>query len=70
MRKLSTLDENILLSPNYPKTLKLFINSELKKMRLLGDGPSELTVKTILSYAKALSVHKTKKIGMVNVILN
>lgn len=70
MRKNSTLEENILLTPDYPKTLKRFINSELKKISLLSEGPKESTVQKILGYAKALSVHKTRKTGTVNVILN
>ena len=70
MRKFSTLEENILLSPNSPKKIKLFINSELRKIRLIEKGPNEYAVKMILNYAKALSVHKTKKTGTVNVILN
>ncbi len=70
MRKLSTLYENILLTTNCPECLKQFIDSDLKKVELIENGPSEMSVRSILSYAKALSVHKTKKIGIVNVILN
>lgn len=70
MRKLSTLYENLLITSNCSKCLKQFINSELKKVKLIENGPSETAVKSILGYAKALSVHQTKNIGTVNVILN
>jgi len=70
MRKLSTLYEDILLSSDSPKCLKQFINDELKTIELIENGPNELVVRSILGYAKALSVHKTKNIGAVNVILN
>lgn len=70
MRKLSTLYKNIQLSTHCPKSQKQFIDSELQKVRLIEKGPSEMAVRKILSYAKALSVHKTNSIGAVNVILN
>ncbi len=70
MRKFSTLYENILLTSNYPECLKQFIDSDLKKVELIENEPSEMSVRLILSYAKALSVHKSKSIGTVNVILN
>lgn len=70
MRKLSTLYKIIQLPAHCPKSPKQFIDSELQKVRLIEKGPSEMTVRRILSYAKALSVHNTNSIGVVNVILN
>lgn len=33
-------------------------------------GPSEVTLRNVISYSKSLSVMKTKFIGNVNIILN
>ncbi len=70
MRKLSTLYQNILLSSDHPQCLKQFLDSELRMVELIKGGPDEMAIKSILGYAKALSIHKTENIGIVNVILN
>lgn len=70
MIKIFTLDQNIQLTPSKSKKLKLFIDSEISKIETINLEPSELTIKQILSYSQALSTHKTKNTGVVNVILN
>ncbi len=69
MKKFSTIDENILLTNKYPKDIKLFLNFEIERVRIMTMNPGEVAVKNILNYSKALSVHKTKK-DVVNVVLN
>jgi hypothetical protein len=61
----NTLNESILSSKSFRKILKL--------KKYLADkniGPSESTIRNILNYSQALSVHHTEKAGRFGLVLN
>ncbi len=70
MKKIFTLEESLLRLPKSPDVIKEFIESEIKMVKNIENGPDDFVVKKILAYAKALTVLKTKENGNVNVILN
>lgn len=61
----SLIKGNILLSREYKTICRIKQYFANKKV-----GPSESTIKNILSYSKALSVNRTKKAGNFSLLLN
>jgi len=61
----SFIRRNKLLSNDFKSICKIKQYFASKKV-----GPSESTIKNILSYSKALSVNRTKKAGIFSLLLN
>jgi hypothetical protein len=71
MKKTFTLYPETLDYPNAIPSPEVFLCENKLQMRNgFQDGPSEMVMRNLLSYAKALSVNNTKDAGIINVVLN
>ncbi len=71
MKKTYTLYPETLDSPNTIPSPEVFLCENKLQMRdSFQDGPSEMVMRNLINYAKALSVAKTKNAGIINNVLN
>lgn len=71
MKKTFTLYHELLDTPNTILPPEVFLcENKVTGRERIQDGPSKMVMHNLISYAKALSVKKTKNAGIVNLVMN
>ncbi len=71
MKRFFTLyPENLDTSNSIPTPNEFLNENNLSLSSDSQDGPSEMVMHNLINYAKSVSVFKTKRSGIINVVLN